>query len=91
MGGFMNQNSAVASSIYNPVTVAEWERIKEENKDLQHAINFRRTYFFFINFITVLFLRQDVQQFKTLNELIEHDRDRNKGDNIRSLCHKYLL
>ena len=89
--GLMNQKSEAASSIYNVGTMAEWERIRTENKDLQHAINFRRTYFFFINFITVLFLRQDVQKFNTLNELIEHDRDRNKGDNIRSLCHKYLL
>lgn len=89
--GLMNQKSEAASSIYNAGTMVEWERIRTENKDLQHAINFRRTYFFFINFITVLFLRQDVQKFNTLNELIEHDRDRNKGDNIRSLCHKYLL
>ena len=33
--GFMNQNSAVtASSIHNAGMVAEWERIKKENKDL---------------------------------------------------------
>ena len=86
----MFHNDAAISQV-SSAAESKWTEIEESNKDLKQAINFRRTYFFFINFITVLFLKQDVQKFHTLNELIEYDRDRNKGDNIRSLCHKYLL
>ena len=42
-----------------------WDGLEKSKpgKELKHAINFRRTYFFFINLITVLFLKQGAPDF----------------------------
>ena len=56
--------------------------------DLRHAINFRRTHYYFIDFITVLFQKQGIPQQNNIEKFIAYDL---KTDNIRTLCHNYVL
>ena len=55
--------------------------------DVRQALNFRRTYFYFINYVMVLFQKQGLPTFRTLEDLIEYDKEDRK---LRQLIHNYL-
>ena len=55
---------------------------------MKQALNFRRTYFLFIDFLTALFLGDNVPRQTRMAGLIGEDR---KRKNIRELCHRYVL
>ena len=44
-----------------------------ENAETKFGLNFRRTYFFFIDFITILFQKQGVPHQTTLKDLKAYD------------------